>query len=175
MISSPLQRVVLFLLLAAGATASLAQTVTITDKPSGLVAGTLYVPVVATGPVERLELLINGVRHSEAKGQAMTSQVNVGQYIRRRRMRALGYDANGAVVAEDEMVVNDPRPPFRVRLQAPPQWPESGTAQLHANVIRPAEIRVSAVDFYVGEEKIATAATPPYAATVDAAKFTTPV
>jgi Ca-activated chloride channel family protein len=152
-----------------------AQTVRITDKPSGLVSGTLQVPVVATAPVERLELVINGVPFTSTAGQRMTAQVNVGYYIRRLRMRAVGYDAQGNVVGEDEMVVNDPRPPFRVSLQGPSQWPESGMVELHANVLRPAEISIGAVDFYVGEEKVATAAMPPYATAVDAAKFTGPV
>ncbi|HET8773894.1 MAG TPA: VWA domain-containing protein, partial [Thermoanaerobaculia bacterium] len=152
-----------------------AQTVRITDKPSGLVSGTLNVPVVATAPVERLALVINGVPYTATQGQRMTAQVNVGYYIRRLRMRAVGYDAQGNVVGEDEMVVNDPRPPFRVKLQGPQQWPESGSVELHANLLRPAEVSISAVDFYVGEEKVATAAMPPYMTTVDAAKFTAPV
>ncbi|HUR79815.1 MAG TPA: VWA domain-containing protein [Thermoanaerobaculia bacterium] len=147
-----------------------AQTVRITEKPSGLVSGTLLVPVAAEAPVEKLALLINGVPYAETKGTRMTAQVNVGLYIRRLRMRAVGYDAQGNVVGEDEMVVNDPRPPFRVKMQAPPQWPETGNAELHANVLRPSEISISAVDFYVGEEKVGTAASPPYSAAVDAAK-----
>ena len=44
--------------------------------------------------------------------------VKIGEYIRRLRIRAVGYDAQGNVAGEDEMVINDPRPPFRVRLQA---------------------------------------------------------
>jgi VWFA-related protein len=164
----------LLILLALGVSLS-AQTVRITDKPSGLVSGTLHVPVVATAPVERLALIINGVPYTSSPGQRMTAQVNVGYYIRRLRMRAVGYDGQGNVVGEDEMVVNDPRPPFRVRLQGPQQWPESGSVELHANLLRPAEVSISGVDFYVGEEKVATAAMPPYTATVDAAKFTGPV
>lgn len=152
-----------------------AQTVRITEKPSGLVSGTLHVPVVAEAPVERLALFINGVQFTATPGQRMTAQVNVGYYIRRLRMRAVGYDAQGNVAGEDEMVVNDPRPPFRVRLQGPRQWPESGSVELHANVLRPAEISISAVDFLVGEEKVATASVPPYTASVDATKFAGPV
>ncbi|HVE71772.1 MAG TPA: VWA domain-containing protein [Thermoanaerobaculia bacterium] len=148
-----------------------AQTVRITEKPSGLVSGVLLVPVVAEAPVERLALLINGVAYAEARGLKMTAQVNVGYYIRRMRMRAVGYDAQGNVVGEDEMVVNDPRPPFRVKMQAPAQWPESGTAALHANVLRPAEIAIGGVDFYVGEEKVGTAAYAPYSVSVDASKY----
>jgi Ca-activated chloride channel family protein len=159
------------LILLAFATSLGAQTVRITEKPSGLVAGVLLVPVVAEAPVERLALLINGVPYAEARGTRMTAQVNLGQYIRRMRMRAVGYDAQGNVVAEDEMVVNDPRPPFRVKMQAPAQWPESGAAQLHANVLRPAEITITGVDFYVGEEKAGTATSAPYAVSVDASKF----
>lgn len=150
--------------------AASAQTVRITEKPTGLVSGVLNVPVVAQAPVERIELTINGAKWTEARGQVMTAQVNVGHYIRRLRMRATGYDAQGNAVGFDEMVVNDPRPPFRVRLQAPPQWPQSGSVQLHANVTRPAEIHIAAVDFYVGEEKVGTSAAPPYTVTVDAAK-----
>ena len=150
---------------------ALAQTVRITDKPSGLVSGVLNVPVVAEAPVERLELLINGVPYTGTRGTRMTAQVTVGHYIRRMRMRAVGYDAEGKIVAEDEMVVNDPRPPFRVKMQGPQQWPESGNAELHANVLRPAEIVITGVDFYVGEEKVGTAAAAPYSVGLDAAKF----
>lgn len=160
----------LFLLLLITVSLS-AQTVRITDKPTRLTSGTLYVPVVATEPVQRLELFINGVKHSEAAGRVMTAQVNVGLYIRRLRMRAVGYDAEGKIAGEDEMVVNDPRPPFRVRLQGPVSWPESGNVELHANVLRPAEIQIAGVDFYVGEEKIASDDAPPYDASIDATKF----
>jgi Ca-activated chloride channel homolog len=159
-----------FLLALAFAAATSAQTVRITDKPTGVVSGTLYVPVVATEPVEKLALFINGVQHGTAMGRAMTSQVNVGFYLRRLRMRAVGYDANGKIVGEDEMVVNDPRPPFRVRLQGPAEWPESGNAELHANVLRPAEVWIRGVDFYLGEEKIGTDDMQPYTVSVDAAK-----
>lgn len=148
-----------------------AQTVRILDKPAGLVSGTLIVPVVATAPVERLELSINGVPYSQVNAQAMNVQVNVGFYIRRLRMRAVGYDAEGNAVGEDEMVVNDPRPPFRVRLQGPVRWPEQGRVELHADVMRPVEVQVSGVDFFVGEEKVATAASSPYTASVDASNF----
>ena len=159
------------LLLALFAVPALAQTVRITEKPSGLVSGVLLVPVVAEAPVEKLALFINGVPYTETRGTRMTAQVNVGHYIRRMRMRTVGYDGQGNIVGEDEMVVNDPRPPFRVKMQGPQQWPESGTAELHANVLRPAEIVITGVDFYVGEEKVATAASAPYRVVVDASKF----
>ncbi|HVR41143.1 MAG TPA: VWA domain-containing protein, partial [Thermoanaerobaculia bacterium] len=137
-----------------------AQTVRITDKPTTLVSGALTVPIVAEPPVERIALFINSVKFTEAPGRVLNAQVHVGQYLRRLRMRAVGYDAQGNVAGEDEMVVNDPRPPFRVRLSA-------GADSMSANVIHPDEIVVSGVDFYVGEEKIATATAQPYVAKFD--------
>ena len=161
----------LFVLAALTAFGAGAQTVRITEKAYGLKSGILQIPVVATEPVERLELVINGVPWTSTNGRQMTAQVNLGQYIRRMRMKAVGYDAQGQVVGEDEMVVNDPRPPFRVRLQAPPAYPESGLVELHANVIRPSDIQVKEVDFYVGEERIATDPAAPYYINFDASRF----
>ena len=161
----------LAVLLLLGSVAASAQTVRITQKPTGLVFGRLDVPIVATEPVTKVALVINGVPFAEANGRVMTAKVNVGYYIRRLRMRAIGYDAEGNIAGEDEMVVNDPRPPFRVSMQAPLRWPESGTIDLHANVIRPAEIHIREVDFFVGEEKIATDDAPPYETSVDSTRF----
>ncbi len=146
-----------------------AQVVRITEKPRGLVDGILQVPIAATEPVERLALFINGTKYSETRGRNATVQVSVGQYLRRLRMRAVGYDAAGNIAGEDEMVVNDPRPPFRVRLQGPRELPESGNVALSANVIRPAETRIASVEFFLGEEKVAQALAEPYVATIDLA------
>jgi VWFA-related protein len=148
-----------------------AQTVRIMQKPQGLVHGMLFVPIVATAPVTRIELMINNIKYTEAAGRAVTVQVHIGEYIRRLRFRAIGYDASGNVAGEDDMVVNDPRPPFRVTLIAPAKLPESGEVTLSANVIAPAETHVQSVDFFIGEKKVATAIAAPYQFTVDAAEF----
>ncbi|MFZ2490337.1 MAG: VWA domain-containing protein [Thermoanaerobaculia bacterium] len=153
--------------LLAGLSAS-AQTVRITEKPTGLSTGMMYVPVVATAPVERLEILINGVKWAEGQGQVLTAQVNLGLYVRRLRVRAVGYDAAGSVVGEDDMVINDPRPPFRVRLSAPPSV-SAERFELAASVTYPREVSVRTVEFYVGETMIGADAIPPYTAVVEGA------
>lgn len=159
------------LLFALSVSSSLAaQTVRFTEKPSGLVSGVLPVPVVASEPVERIAVFVNGVKLAEAPGRKMAAQLRVGEYLRRLRLRAVGYDADGNEVGADEMVINDPRPPFRVHLEAPPEWPESGEVVLRANLIRPTDTGIAGVDFYVGETKVATDGVPPYEAAVEAAK-----
>jgi Ca-activated chloride channel family protein len=154
----------LFLAILFVATAANAQTVRITHKPETLVHGTLTVPIVADEPVAKLALFINGAKYTEAPGRVLNAQVRITDYIRRLRMRAVGYDAQGNIAGEDEMVVNDPRPPFRVKLSASPH-------ALSANVTNPIETQVAAVDFYIGEEKIGSVATKPYAIEFDPAKY----
>jgi Ca-activated chloride channel family protein len=153
-----------FLLLTLIGAAALAQSVQITQKPSSLVYGNLPVPVQTTDPVVRVALFINGVKYSEGTGRFMVLPVRVGEYIRRLRIRAVGYDAQGNIAGEDEMVVNDPKPPFRVHLHA-------NHGVLEANIVKPQQLGISTVDFFIGEEKIAGVGTPPYTAAFDAAKF----
>jgi VWFA-related protein len=140
-----------------------AQSVRITLKPDALVHGDLYVPISTSENVARVDLLVNNVKWSEGHGRSMVIPVRVGEYIRRLRIRAVGYDAQNAVAGEDEMVVNDPKPPFRVRLHA-------NGSSLEASIIKPQEMAVTSVDFFLGEEKIATLAKPPYVAAFDPAK-----
>jgi len=145
-----------------------AQTVRITEKPDTLVHGLLNVPIVATAPVTHVALFINNVKYTESPSPQMVAQIRLGDYVRRMRMRAVGYDAQGNVVGEDEMVVNDPRPPFRVKAVA-------SNGSISATVIHPVETQITSVDLYLGEEKIATVSSPPYAATYDATKHPNPV
>ena len=152
-------------------TTASAQTVRIVQKPQGLVHGMLFVPIVATDPVARIKLLINNVKYTEAAGKTMTAQVNIGEYIRRLRFRPVGYDASGNVAGEDDMVVDDPRPPFRVTLSAPAKLPDSGEATLSANVLAPVETHVQSVDFFIGEKKVGTVAAAPYKIAVDASQY----
>lgn len=150
---------------------SLAATVELTLKPRALVHGKLPVPVTVSPEVERVELLVNGVRQAEKRGRSMVFTLDLGHYIRRLRIRAVGYDAAGAVVGEDEMVVNDPRPPFRVRLQAPKDLPAEGPAELSATVIAPESLPVAGVDFYLGETKLGSDQQAPYSASFDPSLF----
>jgi Ca-activated chloride channel family protein len=145
------------------ASAALAQPVRITQKPAGLVHGTLVVPVTNAENIVRDELYVNNVRYTEARGRSVAMPVLIGDYIRRLRIRVVGYDAANNVAGEDEMVVNDPKPPFRVHLQS------SGN-ELSASIVKPSNLTLSGVDFYLGEEKLGTATAEPWSASFDPAK-----
>ena len=126
--------------------------------------GTLYVPVTVADNVSRVELFVNGVKWSEAQGKSVVMPVPVGDYIRRLRIRVAGYDGQNNIAGEDEMVVNDPQPPFRVHLQ-------NGNGMLSAAIVKPPDLAITSADFFIGEEKIGSAAAAPYQVAFDPSKF----
>jgi VWFA-related protein len=160
----PLIRTATFFLLLVTAAALSAQTVRIGTKPTGLVHGDLPVTIYTTAPVERVELLVNNVKWGEGHGPAMVIPVRVGEYLRRLRVRAVGYDAQNNVSGEDEMVINDPKPPFRAHLT-------SANGVLAATIVKPAQLPITHVDFYAGEKIVGSAATEPYRIAFDPSKF----
>jgi VWFA-related protein len=93
----------------------------------------------------------------------MVFTVPVGNYIRRLRFRASGYDASGTLLGEDEMVVNDPQPPFRGKLIARDIKPGDTAAEMSAVVTAPESTPVTAVDFFYGETSVGSDTQAPYA------------
>lgn len=153
---------------------AIAQTqpaVQITQKREGLIHGDLVVPVTVREGVERVELFVNNVKFGEQRGRSVVFTVPLGEYIRRLRLRAVGYDAANAIAGEDVLIVNDPQPPFRVRLLGPAALAEKGVVELSATVTAPPSMRVTGVEFFVGEQSIGTAATPPYRMPFEMADF----
>ena len=141
-----------------------AQPVRITQKLEGLVHGMLYVPASVAENVTRVELYVNGVKYTEAKGRSVVMPVNVGDYIRRLRIRVVGYDAQNNVAGQDEMVINDPQPPFRVHLQ-------NGGGMLSVAIVKPPDLAITGADFFAGEQKIGSATDAPYQIAFDRSKF----
>jgi VWFA-related protein len=146
------------------AASALAQPVRITLKPEGLVHGLLYVPASVAENVARVELYVNSVKLTEARGRSVVIPVNIGDYLRRLRIRVVGYDALNNVVGEDEMVVNDPQPPFRVHLQ-------NGNGMLSVAIVKPPDLNITSADFFVGEDKIGSPTAVPYQVAFDPSKF----
>ncbi len=138
-------------------------------QPSSLVHGDLRVPVLADPRVERIELRINNVPFDQKEGRAAVFTVPVGRYLRRLRIRAIGYGLADQVVGQDEIMINDPQPPFRISLQVPPHLPEDGAGEVtfSANVSVPPSTEIDGVDFFLGETKIGTDREPPFAISVN--------
>ncbi|MDX1583832.1 MAG: VWA domain-containing protein [Thermoanaerobaculia bacterium] len=148
--------------------------VRITLKPRGLVHGDLKIPVSASINVAAIRLFVNGVPYEMKSGRSVVFDVPVGKYIRRLRIRAVGYDAAGRQVDEDEMMINDPQPPFRVRLRAPPGLPERGPVRMEADVTHPETLQIQAVEFYLGENLVGIDQEPPWTIEIESSLHDAP-
>ncbi|HUO84243.1 MAG TPA: VWA domain-containing protein [Thermoanaerobaculia bacterium] len=141
------------------------------NAPSTLVVGEFRLPVLCDERVTRIELRVNGTPFAFAEGRSAVFTVPVGHYLRRLRFRAIGYGLAGQVVGEDEMVVNDPQPPLRVRLLAPSSLPEREEVVFTAVVTAPLDAQITAVEFFLGEQKIGTDRQSPWSIRFDPAHF----
>jgi VWFA-related protein len=84
-------------------------------------------------------------------------------------VRAEGYDAEGRVIAADEILLNEPQGEPRVKLLAPPRGRRvSGTVRARAAVVVPSGRRVEQVEFKLNDEVLATLTQPPWEATFEA-------
>ena len=149
--------------------------VRITLKPTRLVWGDLKVPVSVDEGVARIDLLVNGVRFASKSGRSVVFDVPVGLYIRRLRIRAVGYGAAGDVLGEDEMTVDDPRPPFRIHLDAPRHLPRERMARMSASVVAPPDSHVTGVSFYLGETLVGHDGTAPFEISFDPKQYGNPL
>lgn len=151
------------LLALAAVSAQADPAVRITSRANGLIRGTYPLGVTVSPEVVRTELSINGVRSGERTTRSMVFPIQVGHYLRPLRVHVAGYDASGALLGEDVMVINDPRPPFRVKLIA--RDPDAnGFGDMNAVVTAPDRMRVSEVEFYYGETMVARDVDAPFSA-----------
>lgn len=156
------------------ATPTAEDPVRITVRPAELVYGEFSLAASIAKPAVRAKLYINGIPHAEQDGPSMVFNLKPGMYVRRLRYRVEGLDAEGRVVGQDEITLNDPRPPFRIRIHAPNELPESGQVQLNASVTAPPDNPPVRVDFFVGETRIETDDAAPFAVSFDVSSFDPP-
>lgn len=141
------------------------------ELPANLVHGLVEIPFAGGANVASVEMSINNVPYRTIEARSGTFELDVGGYIRRLRLRLSAFDAAGRLLSEVEQSLNDPQPPFRVRLRAP-RVPEPGTQTVMiATVTRPRGWRIAGVDFFVGEQQIGTDTTAPYKASFDSSFF----
>ncbi|MEM7482217.1 MAG: VWA domain-containing protein [Acidobacteriota bacterium] len=95
-------------------------------------------------------------------------ELRLAQVPREQTVRAEGYDDNGEMVAFDELVVNQVRGAFAVRLVSPVQGFEgSGMVEVRAEVVVPEARRVETVEIRFGDQAVATLTAPPWTAQVE--------
>ena len=124
----------------------------------------------------RAEALVTGERIAEVvfkvddtpqmtrKQPPFSAELRLAKYPTEQVIRAEGYDAEGELVAADDVVVNQPTGALRVRILEPGRGAAVGEkVAARAEVVVPEDRRVAQVDFLVDDQLIASLKAPPWA------------
>lgn len=100
-----------------------------------------------------------------------TAELRLADYPEELVVRAEGYDATGELVAADEVVLNQPRGAFRVRIQEPargrPAVATDNRLPMEVEVVVPEGQRVERVELRVNDEVRQTLTAPPWRGVVE--------
>ncbi|MFQ5525513.1 MAG: VWA domain-containing protein [Thermoanaerobaculia bacterium] len=128
----------------------------------------------------RAEALVSGIRIAEVvfsvdgypqvrrKQSPFTVDLRLSEYPTEQVIRAEGFDADGELVAFDEVVLNQPRGSFSVRITSPRKDEKvSGRIPVWAEVTIPDERIIERVDFLLNDELLQTLDDDPWRIMVD--------
>ena len=137
--------------------------------PGDVVLGLWRAEALVTGErIAKVKFVIDDVVQMTRNSRPFTAELRLGQFPVEQYIRAEGYDATGELVDSDEVVINQPRGAFRVRIIEPARGASaSGRILSTAEVTVPEERRVESVEFKVNEGSVAILERPPWQAEID--------
>jgi len=136
---------------------------------SDVVLGVWRAEALVSGErIVKVIFLVDGEVQLTRTRPPFSAEVRLAQFPREQVIRAEGYDAGDELVAADEVLVNQPRGAFRVRVVEPRRGAAlAGTISARAEVTVPPEHAVANVEFVVNEESVARLAGPPWEAAIE--------
>jgi Ca-activated chloride channel family protein len=124
--------------------------------------------IVAGERIRRVVFYLDGKAQLTRAAPPWTAELRLPNIPEESVVRVEGLDAQGEVVAADEILLNEPQGEPRVRLLAPPRGrPVTGPVRARAAVVVPQGQRVESVEFQLNGETVERRTLPPWEATVD--------
>ncbi len=120
---------------------------------------------IVTGErIQKVAFLVDGKVQLTTSKQPFSAEVRLERFPTEQLVRAEGYDAEGKLVASDEVIVNQPRGSFNVRVVSPPKGTkvQGSKAKTRAEVVVPDGRRIEAVEFRVNDTPVASLVKPPW-------------
>lgn len=119
--------------------------------------------IVIGDRIRRVRFSLDGRPQITRGTSPWTAELRLPNIPRETLLRAEGLDADGEVVAVDELLLNEPQGEPRVRLLEPPRGAHvSGAARATAAVVVPEGRRIEHVEFRLSDRSIATLTSPPW-------------
>lgn len=137
--------------------------------PADVVLGLWRADVLVTGErIKKIVFLVDGVTQLARNSPPFSAEVRLARFPTEQVVRAEGYDAEGKLVAADEVIVNQPRGALGVWITEPPKGVRlpPGKVLVKAEVSVPDGRRIEAVDFKINDQPVATLTKAPWQAEV---------
>ncbi len=143
-------------------------TLLLLPPPAEVVLGVWQAETVVTGSrIVKVLFLLDGQPQLSRTKAPFGAELRLASSPREQVVRAEGYDADGALVAWDQVVLNQARGGFRVLITDPRRGTRSsGKVLARAEVVVPEERKVAEVEFRVNDRKVASLTQPPWQAEV---------
>lgn len=141
---------------------------------SDIVVGLWRAEALVTGArIAKVAFSVDGQLQLTRPRPPFSAEVRLSKFPVEQVVRVEGFDADGELVAADEVVLNQPRGALRVRILEPARGSRSaGQVTARAEVIVPEGKRVEKVVFLVDDKEQVTLERPPWQATVTAPEDT---
>lgn len=134
-----------------------------------VVLGTWRADALVNGErIAKVVFLVDGEPQLSRTKPPYSAEVRLAPFPREQVVKVEGYDANGELVASDEVVVNQTRGAFRVMITEPAEGARIGRrVRVRAEVAVPDENRVELVELRVNDRTVATLSAPPWQTDID--------
>jgi VWFA-related protein len=133
-----------------------------------IVVGLFRTEALVTGDrIQKVQFSVDGRTQLEKTKPPYSAELRMPALPTEVVLRVEGYDAQGALVASDELVLNQPRGELRVRIVDPRRGLNpTGKVAVKAEVVVPEGRRVEKVELRVNDKVQATLSRPPWEGTV---------
>jgi VWFA-related protein len=117
------------------------------------------------------EFYLDSTRIVTKRRPPFSADLDLGELPRKHVVKVIGYSKGGKVLGEDEMVLNEGREAFRVRITAPDKGARiEGPTRVVADLAVPETKRLRQVEFFVNDQRAAVLYQEPFQQMVDIPK-----
>jgi len=130
-----------------------------------IVMGLWRATTIVTGErIQKVIFMVDGKAQLTTTRAPYTAELRLEKYPTEQTVRAEGYDAQGKLVAADEVILNQPKGAFNVRVVSPGKGTKvtGKTTRARAEVVVPDGRKVKTIEFHVNDETVGTLTSPPW-------------
>jgi VWFA-related protein len=131
--------------------------------------GTWRAEALVTGErIQKVVFKVDGEPQLSRTLPPYSAEVRLDPFPREQVVRAEGYDADGVLVAADQVVLNQAKGIFRVTIEEPRRGARpTGRVLARADVVVPEEQKVESVEIKVNDTVVARLTEPPWQAQIE--------